>query len=62
MLARGIVIDTAADLGGSLGTATRDRIQKLAGLSLAETFFVLAHESAHWLVHHDADRPASRDA
>ena len=61
ILEQGIAIETADDLGGALGTSTRERIQILNGLAPAETFLVLAHEYAHCLLHRADDRPASRD-
>jgi hypothetical protein len=61
ILERGVVIEVADDLGGALGTSTSERIQILNGLSPAETFVLLAHEYAHWLLHRADDRPASRD-
>ena len=61
IVANGIAIEAADDLGGALGTSTAARIQILNGLSPAETFLVLAHEFGHCLLHRADDRPASRD-
>ena len=61
ILARGIAVESADDLGGALGTSAGGRIQILNGLSPAEELVVLAHEYAHELLHHADDRPASRD-
>lgn len=57
----GIAVDYVEDLDGALGTSTGGRIQVLAGLEAASQFTVLAHEFAHELLHHDEDRPGSRD-
>jgi len=59
--ARGIAIEEVDDLDGSLGTSAGGRIQIVKGLAPAEEFAVLAHEFAHELLHHAADRPDSRD-
>jgi hypothetical protein len=58
---RGIVIDEVEDLDGALGTSAGGRIQILRNLAPAQEFAVLAHEFAHELLHHDGDRPGSRD-
>jgi len=58
---RGITIERADDLGGALGTSHGGAIRLLNGLPPAVAFTTLAHEYAHELLHHEADRPASRD-
>lgn len=59
--AQGIAIDEVDDLDGALGTSAGGRIQIVKGLAPAEEFAVLAHEFAHELLHHAADRPNARD-
>ena len=61
IIARGIALESAADLGGALGTSSGGRIRILSGLAPATEFVTLAHEYAHELLHHGDDRPASRD-
>jgi hypothetical protein len=61
IVARGISIEFAQDLGGALGTSNGGRIQILDGLAPAAEFVTLVHEYAHELLHHGEDRPASRD-
>lgn len=50
---KGISLEYAADLEGADGRSHGGRIQLLAGLSAAEEFSVLAHETAHELLHKD---------
>jgi len=58
---RGITIERVDDLGGALGTSHGGTIRLLNGLPTALAFTTLVHEYAHELLHHEADRPASRD-
>lgn len=58
---RGIAIEEVDDLDGALGTSAGGRIQIVKNLARAQEFAVLAHEFAHELLHHAADRPDSRD-
>ncbi|HKW02095.1 MAG TPA: ArdC-like ssDNA-binding domain-containing protein [Vicinamibacterales bacterium] len=59
--AHGIALDDVDDLEGALGTSAGGRIHILKCLPAAEEFSVLVHEFAHELLHHNADRPTSRD-
>ena len=59
--AAGIRVEYVADLGGALGTSSGGTIQVLQGLAPATEFVILAHEDAHEILHHDDDRPQSRD-
>lgn len=54
-------MESVADFWGALGTSSGGRIRLLTGLSPAVEFTTLVHEYAHELLHHAADRPASRD-
>jgi N-terminal domain of anti-restriction factor ArdC len=58
---RAITIERVDDLGGALGTSHGGAIRLLNGLSPAVAFTTLVHEYAHELLHHESDRPASRD-
>jgi antirestriction protein ArdC len=60
ILAHGITIERADDLDGALGTSSGGRIRLLTGLSPAVEFATLVHEYAHELLHHQHDRPTSR--
>lgn len=61
ILGEGIVLESADDLGGAVGTSSGGRIQLLNGLSPATEFTTLVHEYTHELLHRADDRPASRD-
>jgi hypothetical protein len=61
IVASGIAIDVVPGLGGALGTSSGGRIQLLRDLSPATEFTTLVHEYAHELLHHQHDRPTSRD-
>ena len=58
---RHITLEYADGLGGALGLSSGGRIRVLTGLTPASEFMVLAHEFAHELLHHGAERPDSRD-
>ena len=61
IVARGISVEYADDLGGALGLSCGGRIRVLNDLSAASEFAVLAHEFAHELLHRSDDRPESRN-
>jgi N-terminal domain of anti-restriction factor ArdC len=61
ILEQGIALESVDDLGGALGTSSREGIRLLNGLSPAMEFTTLVHEWAHQLLHRADDRPASRD-
>ena len=60
IVASGIDVEYAEELGGALGVSLGGRIKTLRGLPPAEEFMVLAHEWAHELLHRSDLRP-SRD-
>lgn len=56
----GITLEYTDDIRPALGTSSGGRIRIALGLSPAEEFSVLAHETAHELLHHGKDRPTSK--
>ncbi len=58
---RKITLEYAEGLGGALGLSSGGHIRVRTGLTPASEFMVLAHEFAHELLHHGAERPDSRD-
>ena len=61
ILGQGIAVESVDDLGGALGTSSRDGIRLMNGLSPAMEFTTLVHEYAHQLMHISDDRPTARD-
>ena len=61
ILERGITLEYVDDLDGALGTSSGGHIRLLNGLSPAVEFTTLVHEYAHELLHHEDERPTSRD-
>ena len=61
ILGQGIAVESVDDLGGALGTSSREGIRLLNGLSPAMEFTTLVHEYAHQLMHTSDDRPTARD-
>jgi hypothetical protein len=47
ILGQGIAVESVDDLGGALGTSSREGIRLLNGLSPAMEFTTLVHEHAH---------------
>jgi hypothetical protein len=47
ILAQGVAVESVDDLGGALGTSSRDESRLLNGLSPAMEFTTLVHEYAH---------------
>ena len=58
---QGIVVESVDDLGGALGTSSREGIRLLNRLSPAMEFTTLVHEYAHQLMHISDDRSTARD-
>jgi hypothetical protein len=57
---RQITLEYTDTIRPALGTSSGGRIRLALGLSPAEQFSVLAHETAHALLHHGSDRPTSK--
>ena len=56
----GITLEYTGDILPALGTSSGGHIKLAPGLTPAEEFSVLAHETAHEILHHGSDRPVSK--
>jgi len=57
---KSITLEYTDDIRPALGTSSGGTIKIALGLTPAEEFSVLVHETAHELLHHGSDRPTSK--
>ncbi|HZY72033.1 MAG TPA: ArdC-like ssDNA-binding domain-containing protein [Edaphobacter sp.] len=60
LAAHNITLEYTDDIRPALGTSSGGRIRIACGLSPAEEFSCLVHETAHELLHHGPNRPSSK--